>query len=417
MTTSPFFSIVMPTKNRASFVEMGLYALSKQSFRDFEVILSDNSDEESDHIKRLIGQFQSCLFIKYVRSAERCSSLDNCEFAISFASGTYVLVNMNKMFLYPFALEYVYNFIAKENTVDMVTLTLDTLSSIDCASDSCTLSFNYNQKSNIKYSGKKVIKQFIDSYLPLPLISYSAQGLGNILYTFISREIICHIKGKYGRFFQPISGDYSSITMPLFYSRHSYKINIAMGVYTNNTQKSIGAAGARDFHAVMSYIQETDPMGLVTDYVFPEFVGSRNNAAVSEIIRDARKCKFIDDSYKINKNRLIINMYSDFMEQANVPEDVMLKIKKMYNELSWYTILVYKIQIMFRTKYSYTFLKEYVLVNTVGRVPGNFYSILRKHRQHACASIPLKNYYDVVDYADNYYREVSGLLSQDKNKC
>lgn len=53
--SKPFFSIVLPTYNRASFLSRSIGSVIKQSFQDWELIIID--DGSTDHTKELVNSF------------------------------------------------------------------------------------------------------------------------------------------------------------------------------------------------------------------------------------------------------------------------------------------------------------------------------------------------------------------------
>src|SRR4051812_5897213 len=64
--TAPKVSVVIPTYNEATYVDRLLEALAKQSFKDFEVIVSDA--ESKDGIDRVVRSFTSKLDVRLVES-------------------------------------------------------------------------------------------------------------------------------------------------------------------------------------------------------------------------------------------------------------------------------------------------------------------------------------------------------------
>ena len=55
MTSPPFFSVVIPTFNRAEKLRCALESLAGQTFKDFEVIVCD--DGSSDHTPAVVSSF------------------------------------------------------------------------------------------------------------------------------------------------------------------------------------------------------------------------------------------------------------------------------------------------------------------------------------------------------------------------
>ena len=101
MTNSPFFSIVIPTRNRPELVQFALASVSAQDFDDFEVIVSDNYT--SSPCEEIVKMFKDERF-HYVRPPQPLSMSDNWDFGCSHAKGEYVMVLIDKTYLRPDAL-------------------------------------------------------------------------------------------------------------------------------------------------------------------------------------------------------------------------------------------------------------------------------------------------------------------------
>jgi hypothetical protein len=100
----PFFSIVIPTKNRGFLVKHPLQSLLRQSFKDFEAVLIDNDD--GDETRKTFDSFNDPRF-RYVRTGN-LSMPDNWEEACRQARGEYVLFLEDKQALHIRALERIH---------------------------------------------------------------------------------------------------------------------------------------------------------------------------------------------------------------------------------------------------------------------------------------------------------------------
>jgi hypothetical protein len=102
--TAPLISLVVPTRDRPEFVATTLEGLSRQTFRDFEVVVSDNA------LHRPFGPshrlFDGVRF-RYVRPPRPVWMTDHWEFAVAQARGRYVGVLGDKSTLVSTALEQV----------------------------------------------------------------------------------------------------------------------------------------------------------------------------------------------------------------------------------------------------------------------------------------------------------------------
>lgn len=85
----PFFSVVMPTRDRSHLLRLSLQSVLDQTCRDFEVVVSDNSTrgETASWVATLTDSR-----LRYVRTPRPLPMPDSWEFALSHASGEYVIV-------------------------------------------------------------------------------------------------------------------------------------------------------------------------------------------------------------------------------------------------------------------------------------------------------------------------------------
>lgn len=87
---SPKVSICIPAYRQTEYLTRTLQSIAAQSFRDFEVVVTD--DSEDDAVERLVDQFADRMEVRYVRNAERKGSPANWNEAISLARGEYVKI-------------------------------------------------------------------------------------------------------------------------------------------------------------------------------------------------------------------------------------------------------------------------------------------------------------------------------------
>lgn len=103
----PFFSVVIPTKNRSFLIESAVDSVLKQSFTDVEVVIADNDDTEATH--DVIKSIQDSR-VRYFRTGG-LSMPDNWDFVYSKAEGEYILLLEDKQILKEGALEKIYDVI------------------------------------------------------------------------------------------------------------------------------------------------------------------------------------------------------------------------------------------------------------------------------------------------------------------
>jgi glycosyltransferase involved in cell wall biosynthesis len=103
MANRPFFSVLMPTKNRSEILGGAIESVLGQSFPDFEIILSDNDDSPTATAE--VAARYADPRLRYFRTSGRLPMHENWENAFLQAQGQQVLLLEDKMRLVPNALE------------------------------------------------------------------------------------------------------------------------------------------------------------------------------------------------------------------------------------------------------------------------------------------------------------------------
>ncbi len=99
----PFFSILLPTKNRSEIVAGAISSVLDQTDGDFELIISDNDDSDTA-TRGAVAEFSDPR-IRYFRTSGRLAMHENWENAFDQARGDYVLILEDKQRLVRNALE------------------------------------------------------------------------------------------------------------------------------------------------------------------------------------------------------------------------------------------------------------------------------------------------------------------------
>ena len=83
-------TILIPTKNRAVWLEKCLETCLDQDWTDCGLLISDNVS--MDHTKEVVSRFQDRLPITYVNPGQRLGMTEHWEFAIPYATGEYLCI-------------------------------------------------------------------------------------------------------------------------------------------------------------------------------------------------------------------------------------------------------------------------------------------------------------------------------------
>ncbi len=93
--SAPFFSVVIPTKNRSFLVGHAIRSVLKQTFQNLELIVVDNDD--TDSTRKVVETFKDPR-LRYLRTGN-LSMPDNWEYGTSASRGDYILVLEDKQML------------------------------------------------------------------------------------------------------------------------------------------------------------------------------------------------------------------------------------------------------------------------------------------------------------------------------
>ncbi len=240
--SAPFFSIIIPTRNRYETLKYAILTVLSQEFKSFELIISDNSDEENLGRREIIDGYLKDERIHYCRPSSVLSMSDNWEFAVSQSSGEYIIIFGDDDGLVAGSLNKIYNIIQKTKA-DLVSWARIEYSWPDRTPPQVSnlTVLPYRGKTGI-IDSKDYIKKVISckaDYRYLPMFYNSA----------VSKKTVGRLKEKTGRIFHASSPDiytgYAFAHLLGKYITVSYPLSIN-GV----SSKSNGAAHYNDDESI-----------------------------------------------------------------------------------------------------------------------------------------------------------------------
>ncbi len=92
MNGAPFFTVGIPTYNRAKWLGEAIELVLRQSFSDFELLVSDNAS--TDDTAGVAASFAD-VRIRYVRQAENIGPAANFNYVIEHARGEFLVFNQD----------------------------------------------------------------------------------------------------------------------------------------------------------------------------------------------------------------------------------------------------------------------------------------------------------------------------------
>ena len=220
MSKVPFFSVLIPTKNRSHIVGFAIQSVLEQSFGDFEIIVSDNDDSET-LTRDVVAEFSDPR-LKYYRTSGNLSMHDNWEFALSKSAGHYVTVLEDKQAFYSNALELICKCASGEDA-RVITWLDDYLSDVYNKS---VFGKRYGENVVCKISSEEILQGFVEnpnSWVKLP----------RLINSCVRRDVIDFVEQKTPlmRFFIEAAPDICAAFIQLNYVDYIVHIDSPLSVW------------------------------------------------------------------------------------------------------------------------------------------------------------------------------------------
>lgn len=268
----PFFSVVIPTKNRPELLRDAISSVLFQNFDDYELIVSDNFNDRQTY--EVVAEFKNNSHLKYFRTNSELNMPDHWEWATLKTIGKYVLVLTDRSVLKQGTLNKIFNIIKTNKKVAVYSWNwalFDNKRNI-VFGDFAT---HQGDSGIIKIISKDLIRYFLGSQ------QYFSHGLPRGLNSCYRFDVAENIRKKYGRLFMPISPDFTSAF--LFLSQISeicyidQSLFLSQGLEISNGEKSVlSTASARLYLKTLknidcySYVPIKAP--IVENLIFDDFL-------------------------------------------------------------------------------------------------------------------------------------------------
>lgn len=275
---APFFSIIIPTRNRSELVAYAIESVLNQSFKDYELIISDNSDVPlvSDDESKLRPNWFYAPNVRYIYTKNVMYLPDHFDFATRLARGKYIATLTDRFVMLPSALEVLHKVIGDDESSepDLVVWNMQSNYSdvtriqtvAKCTGNAELINTNEMLADFVKFSGW-MGGEFYFSKLP--------RGLNSIYKRKLSEVLI----EKYGRVFRPFSPDYASAF--LFLAHTDEVVYVDLPLYMSHGNKSTGNRsnlyGLQTFASEVNPIENCPlPLGTVFNTVVRDFIATKD---------------------------------------------------------------------------------------------------------------------------------------------
>ncbi|MES2142234.1 MAG: glycosyltransferase family 2 protein, partial [Pseudomonadota bacterium] len=303
MSSRPFFSVVIPTRNRCDMLRLAISSLIKQKFKNFEIIVSDNSDNKQQAINFSYIERLNLKNLTYIKPNEILTMHDNWEFALTHATGLYVGFLIDKTMFRKAALKEVFYLLNQDLSIDIVNYLNGGIEYYPgklfqykfqgpVVRDKNASHYFYPKKElERRFSLKTSIREEGDAYV-----------LGKICFGFYSNRLINKIKSLHGRMFFPTSCDYTSCVLALAYASRAIFLKKILLYSINNFSGNGFLSQNKKGHA-LNFVKSYDPtLNSLSNLPIPQLYSSLHNFCVADYTI-LNRLKVVD--YEINKENFI----------------------------------------------------------------------------------------------------------------
>jgi glycosyltransferase involved in cell wall biosynthesis len=213
---SPFFSVVIPTKNRSYLIGSAIHSVLKQTYANFEIVIADN--DESDGTQQVVASFQDPR-IRYFRTGG-LPMPDNWDFGCARALGDYITILSDRCVYRPRSLEIIVDTI-KMTHAKLVSWFVDTF-----ARDSERKMYARKGASGdvYKYSSQDVLEMFVESRAGV-----WGRYLPRTLNSCVHRSVLNDVRRTTGgRCCLPFAPDYTSGILQLAHTTSLVHIDLPL---------------------------------------------------------------------------------------------------------------------------------------------------------------------------------------------
>lgn len=256
---SPFITIVLPTRDRSDFVPIVLKFLQKQTFVDFEVIISDNG--VSDLCLEKIKPFLSDERFKYKRPPKPMNMTDHWNFAIQGTLGEYISIFNEKFFLRKDALQTIYDAF-KEYTPDLISWNYEWLGEPTFLNGDITGDYHPTNApvATKTFTPSESLAGHFDIEYPLSgnnVRDFLESRYGRIYGGCVRRNLIETVIRKYKKVFQPLSPDYTSQFLFLNEAKSGVHIGQSLMLHVVFSAISNGMNTTKNFDKVKDFVRDS----------------------------------------------------------------------------------------------------------------------------------------------------------------
>lgn len=269
----PYFTILIPTRGRPSLLRDALVSALFQDFDDFEVVVSDNCND--DRTKQVLDEFRDHCRLRCIRPERLLPMPEHWEFASQHAEGTYVLFLTDRSILKRHALKSIYDAIIEtEGDVPV-----------------CSWRWSLYDDTTRREFGDTPLRTGKSEMLSSQIVcedfsrssNHNYYTLPRGLNSCYHRELVNSLRVQYGAVFKPISPDFTSAFLLLSKINSVLYIDQALFISQGLSISNGGKAYEKTANSYLHTLGERDwftqvpiKAPLVENVIFQDYLSIRD---------------------------------------------------------------------------------------------------------------------------------------------
>lgn len=328
---------------------MAFQFLQKQSYRNFEVIVSDNFTNEELSCS-FLKEKEYGFNLKYVRPTTHLSMVENWNFAYQFCEGEYVAFFTDKMFLMPGLLDRLVRLIVSDSPdiINWQDAPFVPDKFPEYFASGKLFAVAEQEVQPIKYDPRKALELKLAMKHPRSEMNPVDYARGKICFGVFSKKLCERIVKISGSIFHPLSPDYTSMILGLYHAETCYDL-VRPGIIHISTDLSNGGNANRSEISAFNYLKTCGDINqILSNLPVAGVYASISNCVLYDYVNMAKKYNLnlnfeienwlvfieeeIRDKNKIWSNDQVCKSHIKMFDQHI--ENLQASKKKRYKELS-----------------------------------------------------------------------------------
>jgi hypothetical protein len=210
----PLFTVIIPTKDRAQLVGEAIRSVLLQSLGDFELIVSDNWND--DRTRDVLAGFIDPR-LRVIKPPRELAMPEHWEFASREAAGSYVLFLTDRMVMRPSALSIIRDRLVENGEPELCSWGLQ-----NYFDESGTLGPNSLGGTAELLDSKTVVADFARFCWP------KLQRIPRALNSCVRNEALARARARFGNVFLPMAPDFTSAFLLLSQCAHVLYLDLPL---------------------------------------------------------------------------------------------------------------------------------------------------------------------------------------------